>query len=150
MGCPALIQTSSLPTPPYRPWVWGKGAQTLPCKGPLGAPHASYNAIPYSGGHIPPLSPSLDGAFQPPVRPNMNYNLFGAGSLGPSLTPCQWDPCHSLCSTRLVIMLFHQLSSRPGETLVLDKRILCRVLFLHRGEVHKFSPHKYFGILGRD
>jgi hypothetical protein len=37
-GMPTLIRTLSLPTPPYRPWVWGQGAQTLPCKGPWGAP----------------------------------------------------------------------------------------------------------------
>jgi hypothetical protein len=44
------------------------------------------------------------------------------------------------------MMLFIRL----GETLVLDNRILCRVLFLHRGKVHEFSPHKDFEILGRD
>jgi hypothetical protein len=33
MGCPTLIQTRFLLILPYRPWVWGKGAQTLPCKG---------------------------------------------------------------------------------------------------------------------
>jgi hypothetical protein len=43
-----------------------------------------FNAIPYGGGHIPPLSPSLGGAFQQPIGLNANYNLFGAGSLGPS------------------------------------------------------------------
>jgi len=40
------------------------------------------NAIHYGGGHIPPPSPSLGGAFQQPIRPNSNYNLFGGGSLG--------------------------------------------------------------------
>jgi hypothetical protein len=39
MGCSTLIQTLSLPTPPYRPWVWGKGYQMLPCKGPWEEPH---------------------------------------------------------------------------------------------------------------
>jgi hypothetical protein len=43
---------------------------------------ASYNIIPYGGGHIPPPSPSLNGAFQQLIKPNTNYNLFGVGILG--------------------------------------------------------------------
>jgi hypothetical protein len=54
------------------------GAQTLPCKG---LPEALQS--PYSGGHIPPLSPLIGGAFQQPIGPDYNYNLFGEGSLGP-------------------------------------------------------------------
>jgi hypothetical protein len=62
----------------------GVGSSNDPLQGSMGGTSASYNAIPYGGGHIPPSSPSLDGAFQPPVEPNTNYNLFGVGSLGPS------------------------------------------------------------------
>jgi hypothetical protein len=46
--------------------------------------------------------------------------------------------------------LFLQLLSRLGATLVLDNIIFCRVLFLHRGKVQFFYPHKDFEILGRD
>jgi hypothetical protein len=53
-------------------------------KGSIRATSTSYNVIPYGGGHIPRLSPSLDSAFQQPVGPSTNYVLFGAGSLGPS------------------------------------------------------------------
>jgi hypothetical protein len=41
-----------------------------------------YNTFPYGGGHIPPLSPSLDGDHQHSTWPNTNYSLFGAGSQG--------------------------------------------------------------------
>jgi hypothetical protein len=36
MGCPTLIRNQFSPTPPYRPWVWGKGTQEPSCKGPSG------------------------------------------------------------------------------------------------------------------
>jgi hypothetical protein len=42
-----------------------------------------FNAIPYSGGHIPPPSPSLRGAFQLSIGPNTNYSWFSGGSHGP-------------------------------------------------------------------
>jgi hypothetical protein len=42
-----------------------------------------FNAIPYGGDHIPPLSPFLGGDFQFPVGPITNYILYGGGSLGP-------------------------------------------------------------------
>jgi hypothetical protein len=60
----------------------GEGSSNAPLQGSMGGTSISYNAIHYSGGHMPPSSPSLGGAFQPPVRPNMNYNLFRVGSLG--------------------------------------------------------------------
>jgi hypothetical protein len=62
----------------------GAGSSNAPLQGSMGGTSAPYNAFPYGGGHIPPSSPSLDGAPQQPVGPNMNYNLFRAGSLGPS------------------------------------------------------------------
>jgi hypothetical protein len=62
----------------------GEGSSNYPMQGSTGGTSIPFNAIPYDGGHIPPLSPSLDGAFQQPIRPNSNYKLFGAGSLGPS------------------------------------------------------------------
>jgi hypothetical protein len=48
----------------------------------MGGTSAPYNAFPYGGGHIPPSSPSLGGAHQHSVRPNVNYSSFGAGSQG--------------------------------------------------------------------
>jgi hypothetical protein len=62
----------------------GVGRSNSPLQGSIGGTLASYNAIPYGGGHIPTPSPSLGSAFEPSVRPNMNYNLFGEGSIGPS------------------------------------------------------------------
>jgi hypothetical protein len=62
----------------------GVGSSNSPLQGSMGGTSTPYNAIPYNGGHIPPSPPSLDGAPQQPVGVNMNYNFFGAGSLGPS------------------------------------------------------------------
>jgi hypothetical protein len=42
-----------------------------------------FNAIPYGGGHIPPPSPSLGGAFQQSIGLNTNSSLFSGGSHGP-------------------------------------------------------------------
>jgi hypothetical protein len=61
----------------------GAGSSNSPMQGSTGGTSVPFNAIPYGGGHIPPSSPSLGGAFQQPIGPNANYNLFGAGSLGP-------------------------------------------------------------------
>jgi hypothetical protein len=54
-----------------------EGSSNNPLQGSMGGTSAFYNAIPYGGAHIPPPSPSLGCAFQPPVGPNTNYNLFG-------------------------------------------------------------------------
>jgi hypothetical protein len=62
----------------------GEGSSNSPLQGSIGCTSSSYNTIHYGGSHIPPLSPSLSNAFHPPIRLNMNYNLFGAGILGPS------------------------------------------------------------------
>jgi hypothetical protein len=62
----------------------GAGSSNAPLQGSTIGTTTPFNAIPYGGGHIPPLSPSLGGTFQHPIRPNANYSLFGGGSLGPS------------------------------------------------------------------
>jgi hypothetical protein len=124
----------------------GAGSSNAPLQGSMGGTSAPYNAFPYGGGHIPPSSPSLGGASQQPVWPNMNYNLFGAGSQGPSSNTTSVGSLSFSLFVHLVTMHSHQLSSRPGETLVLDHKILCRVLFLHRGK----TPLKDPGICGRD
>jgi hypothetical protein len=48
----------------------------------MGGISAPYNSFPYEGGHIPPSSPSLDGAHQHFVGLNVNYSSFGEGSQG--------------------------------------------------------------------
>jgi hypothetical protein len=41
----------------------GVGSSNNPLQGSMGGTSASYNDIPYDGGHIPSLSPSLDDDF---------------------------------------------------------------------------------------
>jgi hypothetical protein len=43
-----------------------------------------------------------------------------------------------------------QLTSRSGATSVMDNKILCRVLFVHRGKTQEFLPRKDLGIRGND
>jgi hypothetical protein len=64
--------------------VLGARRSNDPLQGPMGGTSSSCNALPYDEGHIPLLSPSLDGASQQPAWPNMNYNSFRASSQGPS------------------------------------------------------------------
>jgi hypothetical protein len=59
------------------------GSSNTPMKGSTRGASVPFNAIPYGGGHIPPPSPSLGGAFQQPIKSNSNYSLFGGGGLGP-------------------------------------------------------------------
>jgi hypothetical protein len=61
----------------------GEGRSNSPLHGSTAGTTVPFNVIPYSGGHIPPLSPSLDGSFQQMIGLNSNYILFGGGSLGP-------------------------------------------------------------------
>jgi hypothetical protein len=44
---------------------------------------SSFNDIPYGGGHIPSLSPSLRGTFHQLIRLNTNSIFFSGGSHGP-------------------------------------------------------------------
>jgi hypothetical protein len=62
----------------------GAGSSNAPLQGSAAGTTSPFNAIPYGGGHIPPSSPSLGGAFQQPIRPNANYSLFSGGIQGPS------------------------------------------------------------------
>jgi hypothetical protein len=83
-GMPDFDMNSVLTYSTLQTMGLGVGSSNAPLQGSMGGTSTPYNAIPYGGGHIPPSSPSLGGAPQQPVGPNMNYNLFGAGSLGPS------------------------------------------------------------------
>jgi hypothetical protein len=62
----------------------GARSSNTPIKGSTMSTNVPFDVIPYGGGHIPPPSPSLGGAFQQPIGSNTNYRFFGGGSLGPS------------------------------------------------------------------
>jgi hypothetical protein len=62
----------------------GEGISNAPGQGSIVGTIVPFNDIPYGGDHIPPLSPSLVGAFQQLIGPNSNYRLFGGCSSGPS------------------------------------------------------------------
>jgi hypothetical protein len=42
----------------------GVGSSSTPLQGHMGGAPTPFNAFPYGGGHIPPLSPSLGGSHQ--------------------------------------------------------------------------------------
>jgi hypothetical protein len=88
-GMPGFDTNSVLSYSTLQTMGLGAGSSNAPLQGSMGGTSAPYNAFPYGGGHIPPSSPSLGGASQQPVWPNMNYNLFGAGSQGPSSNTTQ-------------------------------------------------------------
>jgi hypothetical protein len=60
----------------------GEGSSNAPLQGSFTGTSAPFNAIPYGGGHIPPPSPSLGGAFQQPSGLNTSSILFSGGSHG--------------------------------------------------------------------
>jgi hypothetical protein len=57
----------------------GTGISTTHLQGYLEGTSTPYNFVPYAGGHIPPPSPSLGGAFQQAYRPNANSIMFSEG-----------------------------------------------------------------------
>jgi hypothetical protein len=61
----------------------GVGSSSAPSQGSFMGTIILFNAIPYSGVHIPPSSPFLGGYFQQPSRLNTNSILFSGGSHGP-------------------------------------------------------------------
>jgi hypothetical protein len=69
----STLQTSGL----------GAGSSSAPLQGHIGGTPSPFNAFPYGGGHIPPLSPSLGGSHQQSVGQPTHHSLFGAGSQGP-------------------------------------------------------------------
>jgi hypothetical protein len=83
-GMPRLDSNSVLTYPTLQTMGLEAGISNAHVKGSNGGTSVPFNAIPYSGSHIPPLSPSLDVSFQQPIEPSTNYILFGAGNLGPS------------------------------------------------------------------
>ena len=61
----------------------GEKSSNYPLQRSFTGTFAPFNAIPYNGGHIPPPSPSLGGAFQQPSKINTNSKLFSGGIYGP-------------------------------------------------------------------
>jgi hypothetical protein len=76
----------------------GDGSSSTPLQGHFGGTPVPFNAFPYAGGHIPPLSPSLNGSHQQSAGQPTHNSLFGAGSQGPpsynmpiGSTPFSWN-----------------------------------------------------------
>jgi hypothetical protein len=63
----------------------GAGSYSAPLQGHLGGTPIPFNAFSYTGGHVPPLSPSLDGSHSQSAGQPAHNSLFGAGSQGPTL-----------------------------------------------------------------
>jgi hypothetical protein len=61
----------------------GAGSSNSPLQGSFTDTTYPFNVIPYDGGHIPPLSPSLEGAFQQPIGLNISSSFFTEGSHEP-------------------------------------------------------------------
>jgi hypothetical protein len=92
--------TQSATGPPFSYWMLGFGTSTVlshstlqtlglragrsnaPLQRSMGGTLAPYNVFHCGGGHIPPSTPSLNGAHQHSVRLNVNYSSFGVGSQG--------------------------------------------------------------------
>jgi hypothetical protein len=60
----------------------GAGSSTAPLQGQLGGIPVPFNDFPYTGGHIPPLSPSLSGLHQQSAGQPAHMSSFGVGSQG--------------------------------------------------------------------
>jgi hypothetical protein len=113
----------------------GAGSSNAPLQGQLGGTPVPFNAFPYTGGHIPPSSPSLGGPHQQSVGQPIHTSLFGAGSQGTpahsmpvGLTPFVWNGTFGNNT-------FSSTAFPSGEIPFLDSLLLRRVLFLHRGRI---------------
>jgi hypothetical protein len=76
----------------------GAGSSSAPLQGHLGGTPIPFNDFPYTGGHIPPSSPSLGGSHQQSAGQPTHNSLFGARSQGPpshsmpvGSTPFSWN-----------------------------------------------------------
>jgi hypothetical protein len=149
-GMPDFDSNSFLTYSTLQTMGMGVGSSNYPMQGSTKGTSVPFNSIPYGGGHIPPPSPLIGGAFQQPIGPNANYNLFGAGSLGPSSYTTRVGSMSFSLFDVFGNNTFSSTAISTGGNPGFGNKILCRVLFLHRGKVHEFSPHKDFGILGKD
>jgi hypothetical protein len=60
----------------------GAGSSNAPLQGQLGGILVPFNAFPYAGDHISPLSPSLGGLHQQSAGQPAHTSSFGVGSQG--------------------------------------------------------------------
>jgi hypothetical protein len=60
----------------------GAGSSNASLQGQPGGTHASFNAFPYAGGHLPPSSPSLGGPHQQTAGQPSHTSSLGAASQG--------------------------------------------------------------------
>jgi hypothetical protein len=74
--CPALTSSIS------QTLGLGAGSSNASLQGQPGGTHAPFNAFPYTGGHIPPSSPSLGGPHQQTAGQPAHTSSLGAGSQG--------------------------------------------------------------------
>jgi hypothetical protein len=82
-GMPSLSTSPVLSYSILQTLGLGVGSSNAPLQGPMGGTSAPFNAFPYGGGHITPLSPSLGGTHQQSLGPNTHHSSFGVGSQGP-------------------------------------------------------------------
>jgi hypothetical protein len=85
-GMPSSGTSPALTTSNLQTLSLGAGSSNASLQGQLGGIPIPFNAFPYAGGHIPPLSSSLGGLPQQSARPPTHTSPFGAGSQG---TPTQ-------------------------------------------------------------
>jgi hypothetical protein len=121
----------------------GVGSSNAPLQGQLGGILVLFNAFPHTGGHIPPLSPSLGGPHQQTVGQPAHTSSLGAGSQGPP-AQTQLVVRHRLFGMgRLVTTRSHPLLSHMGALPYLDSLLQHRVLFLRRGHIYQdLGTHK--------
>jgi hypothetical protein len=81
-GMSGFYSSSTLTYPTLQTIGLGEGISNSPLQGSFMGNFASFNAIPYRGGHIPPLSPSLEGFFHQPSGLNTSSIFFSEGSHG--------------------------------------------------------------------
>jgi hypothetical protein len=114
----------------------GAGSSNAPLQGQIGGIPFPFNAFPYAGGHISPLSPSLGGLHQQSVGQPAHTSSFGAGSQG---TPAHTMPVGSspfVWNETFGNNTFASTAFPSGALPFLDSLLQRRVLFLRRGHIY--------------
>jgi hypothetical protein len=91
-GMPSLGTSPALTYSTLQTLGLGAGSSNAPLQGQLGGILVPFNAFPYAGGHISPLSPSLGGLHQQSAGQPAHTSSFGDRSQG---TPAQTLPVGS-------------------------------------------------------
>jgi hypothetical protein len=81
-GMPSSGTSPALTTSISQTLGLGAGSSNASVQGQLGGIPIPFNAFPYTGGHIPPSSPSLGGLPQQSTGLPTHMSPFGAGSQG--------------------------------------------------------------------